>query len=214
MSIRVSRRSRETANQSDGVAPPVRRSRLNYANVTASLALFAALGGTSYAATKMPAKSVGTIQLKSRAVTNAKIAPRAIDGLTVRDGSLSGADIAPGAIDGSKVRDGSLTGADLVGKVPAAVTADRLASVQRVAVPSANDAATAGSFSIKAASASCPAGTFVAGGGAAVSDQNVQAINDSYPSTTNAWTVNVLNVGQAAPAFTVYAICVPAATGS
>jgi len=46
------------------------------------LALFVALGGTSYAAVKLPAKSVGTKQLKAGAVTGAK----------VRDHSLSAAD--------------------------------------------------------------------------------------------------------------------------
>src|SRR4051794_41919583 len=41
----------------------------------ALLALFVALGGTSYAALKLPGNSVGTKQLKSRAVTLAKIDP-------------------------------------------------------------------------------------------------------------------------------------------
>lgn len=51
---------------------------LTYANVVGTLALFIALGGVSYAAVKLPAKSVGTKQLKTGAVTSAK----------VRDGSL------------------------------------------------------------------------------------------------------------------------------
>jgi hypothetical protein len=38
------------------------------------LALFIALGGTSYAAAKLPRNSVGTTQLKSGAVTEAKLA--------------------------------------------------------------------------------------------------------------------------------------------
>lgn len=44
----------------------------------ALLALFVALGGTSYAAIKLPAKSVGTRQLKNKAVTPAKLSPTAI----------------------------------------------------------------------------------------------------------------------------------------
>ena len=39
------------------------------------LALFIALGGTSYAAAKLPRNSVGTPQIKSAAVTKAKLAP-------------------------------------------------------------------------------------------------------------------------------------------
>lgn len=49
-------------------------SRLTYANVTVTIALFVALGGTSYAAFSLPAGSVGTKQLKNGAVTRAKLA--------------------------------------------------------------------------------------------------------------------------------------------
>jgi hypothetical protein len=54
------------------------RSRLKYANVVATLALFVALGGASYAATRLAANSVGTRQLafplglKSREVAQTK----------------------------------------------------------------------------------------------------------------------------------------------
>jgi len=48
----------------------------------AMLALFIALGGTSYAAVKLPANSVGSKQLKTNAVTGAK----------VKNGSLATAD--------------------------------------------------------------------------------------------------------------------------
>lgn len=48
--------------------------RLTYSNVVASVALFVALGGVSYAAIKIPAHSVGARQLKSRAVTLGKLA--------------------------------------------------------------------------------------------------------------------------------------------
>ena len=40
------------------------RARLTYANVTATLALFVALGGSSYAALKLPPNSVGSEQVK------------------------------------------------------------------------------------------------------------------------------------------------------
>ena len=44
------------------------RQKLSYANVTATLALFIALGGTSYAALTLPRNSVGSKQIRSRAV--------------------------------------------------------------------------------------------------------------------------------------------------
>jgi hypothetical protein len=50
------------------------RSRLTYANVVATLALFIALGGGAYAAFKLPAGSVGSNQLKDKAVTPPKLA--------------------------------------------------------------------------------------------------------------------------------------------
>lgn len=68
---------------------PARRTRrLSYANVMSSLALFIALGGVSWAAATLPAKSVGKRQLKDNAVTGAKVA----------NGSLRAADFARGEL--------------------------------------------------------------------------------------------------------------------
>ncbi|MGZ3640376.1 MAG: hypothetical protein ACXVCX_21290, partial [Ktedonobacterales bacterium] len=47
-------------------------------NAVAYVALFVALGGTSYAAINLPAASVGTRQLKNRAVTAAKLNPTSV----------------------------------------------------------------------------------------------------------------------------------------
>lgn len=52
--------------------------RLTYANVMATIAVFIALGGTSYAVSKLPRNSVGAAQLRSGAVTSEKIKDRAI----------------------------------------------------------------------------------------------------------------------------------------
>jgi hypothetical protein len=49
------------------------RPRLTYANVIASLALFLALAGGSYAALQIPRNSVGTKQLKRNAVTSPQV---------------------------------------------------------------------------------------------------------------------------------------------
>lgn len=64
--------------------------RLRFADVVALAALFIALGGVSYAAIAVPAKSVGTKQLKGNAVTSAK----------VRNGSLLTRDFKGGQLDG------------------------------------------------------------------------------------------------------------------
>ena len=49
------------------------RTRLTFANLVACLALFVALGGASYAATRLPKDSVGSTQLMKNAVTAAKL---------------------------------------------------------------------------------------------------------------------------------------------
>lgn len=64
------------------------RAGLNYANVVGTLALFIALGGVSYAAVKLPARSVGSKELKTGAVTSAK----------VRNGSLRKKDFKKGQL--------------------------------------------------------------------------------------------------------------------
>jgi hypothetical protein len=53
------------------------RGKLTYANVMVTLLLFVVLGGGAYAASALPANSVGTLQIKKRAVTLSKIAPGA-----------------------------------------------------------------------------------------------------------------------------------------
>ena len=63
------------------------------AMVVAVIALIVALTGTAWAALVLPKNSVGTRQLKAKAVTTGKIANNAVNGAKVLNGSLSGADI-------------------------------------------------------------------------------------------------------------------------
>lgn len=51
----------------------MRRPHLTYANAVSSLALFVALGGTSYAALKLPKNSVGPAQIRAGAVSSSEI---------------------------------------------------------------------------------------------------------------------------------------------
>jgi hypothetical protein len=61
------------------MTPPRRlRGRPSYANVTASLALFIALGGTGYAAVTLPRNSVGSAQIRRNAVQSSDIRNRTI----------------------------------------------------------------------------------------------------------------------------------------
>src|SRR4051812_369319 len=58
--------------------PSWMRRRLTYANVIATVALFLALNVGAYAAIKIPANSIGSAQLKNKAVTPKKVSPSAI----------------------------------------------------------------------------------------------------------------------------------------
>jgi len=62
------------------------RPRLTYANVVASLALFTALGGVSYAATTLPKGSVGTDQIQAEAVRTGKLVDDAVTAVKLAQG--------------------------------------------------------------------------------------------------------------------------------
>jgi len=74
----------------------MRISRPSPAMIVAIIALFAALSGSAYAA--LGKNSVGSRQLKSKAVTTGKIANNAITSVKVAKGSLTGEDINVGAL--------------------------------------------------------------------------------------------------------------------
>lgn len=75
--------------------------RPTYAEVVATLALFIALGGVSYAAIKIPNNSVGAKQLRANAVNSKKVKNRSLLAVDFRKGQLprgaTGAAGAPGA---------------------------------------------------------------------------------------------------------------------
>ena len=125
------------------------RSRLTYANVISTLALFIALTGASaYAANQLAPKSVGQKQLRPGAVTadklrkNAVTAPK-IKELAVKEGKLANGSVSalkmapnavastsltPSAVTNEKLAGDSVTGEKVVegtlSKVPSAASAD------------------------------------------------------------------------------------------
>jgi len=108
------------------------RSRLTYANVMATVAVFIALGGTGYAAIHLPRNSVGRSQLRTHAVSNSKLAVGAVTASRVRSNTLGGAQINEGTL-------GTVPSALAAGAAQNAANADRLNGVSaaqlRVACP-------------------------------------------------------------------------------
>ena len=72
--------------------------KLTYANVVATIALFGVLGGGAYAAFRVPPNSVGSRQLKAKAVTGGKIANGTISGGKLEPETITGANIKMSAL--------------------------------------------------------------------------------------------------------------------
>jgi hypothetical protein len=107
------------------------RKRLSYANVMATIAVFAALGGSAYAAIQLPKNSVGAKQLKNGAVTTAKVKNGAITGQKIKLSTLG--TVPSAATAGSAGTAGKASDADALGGKPvsafAASTVVRSATV-------------------------------------------------------------------------------------
>jgi hypothetical protein len=71
------------------------RQRLSYANITATLALFVALGGSSYAALILPRDSVGSKQIRRHAVGRSELRHGSVNSDKITNFSLQIADVAP-----------------------------------------------------------------------------------------------------------------------
>jgi len=100
------------------------RSRLSYANVMSTIAVFLVLGGaTAFAAAALAPNSVGPKQLQQEAVTRAKIRSAAVSAAKLADASVTAAKLADGAVDGAKLASGAVDGAKLAN---GAVTAGKI----------------------------------------------------------------------------------------
>jgi hypothetical protein len=64
------------------------RSHLTFANVVASIALFIAIGGTSYAAITLPRDSVGARQIRSGAVASPELRKGAVTSRAIRNDAV------------------------------------------------------------------------------------------------------------------------------
>jgi hypothetical protein len=80
------------------------RSRLTYANVASSVALFLAVSG----GTAVAAATIGTNQIQRGAVTSSRLANNAVTGSKIRSGSITSTDIKNGSLQTSDFANGAL----------------------------------------------------------------------------------------------------------
>jgi hypothetical protein len=160
-----------------------------FSNVIAVVALFLALGGSVYAAAK-------------------------INGKQIKPKSIPGNRIKPATLTGKQVKAQSLTGKQIVGSSLTGVNASSLASVQyAVATVPLPETPLGGPGTT--ATATCPPGTKVIGGGATVSNEAEDFINDGAPSSDRTgWTATGFALTEGT-SMTITAICtvVAASTG-
>jgi hypothetical protein len=207
------------------------RRRPSPAMGVAMCALVVALSGTAWAAVSLPAGSVDTRQLRDRAVKTAKLAPGAVTAPKLARGSVGGraldeasvgkiaaaaaADTAQSAAtaDSAKlaIRATSADNAERAGvaaRADSATVAGRLAGVAEV-----SSTVTANNNEITTATAQCPAGQRVTGGGYSFPALNAdELVLESYPAGGTAWRVRVFDdpvIADGSP-LTVYALCVAA----
>jgi hypothetical protein len=175
--------------------------RLTYANITATVALFIALGGTSYAALQLPRNSVGSAQLRSGSVRSSE----------VRDRSLRTADLSVAA---RRALRGQRGPAGPRGPQGPAGTAGAGGGGTAVALAYATAVGTVAAGEVTSTTATCPPGKRVTGGGARVDSASDSSVRESYPNINNtAWTVRVGDdddpkLSPPPATYTVFAVCV------
>ena len=160
-----------------------------FSNVIACVALFVALGGSVYAAAKINGK-----QIKRNSLPGNRLKPR-----TVTAGRLK-----PKTLTGRQVMPKSLTGNQINQKTLDEVSAASLAGLhyQSTTVP------LSAGFPATHASADCPAGTYVVGGGAAMSREEAEVLDSAPTPLRTGWTATGRAWFSNSTTMTVTAICV------
>jgi hypothetical protein len=140
--------------------------RPTYAGVTATLALFVALGGSSYAAVTITSANVRNNSLTGSDVKNESLKSGDID-----NGTVTGSDLKNGSVSSSDIDDASLLGADFkAGELPAGPAGPAgpqgPAGANNVVARRANEVVPDNQFRVVVAS--CLSGEVAVGGGGGV----------------------------------------------
>jgi hypothetical protein len=199
---------------------------LTFSNAIALLALFIALGGSVYAASNkisgtqikpksLPANrlqpnsvtanqikkgTIGEPQLKAGAVSAKQLKANSVTAKQIKAGSISGAQIQSNSLGATQINQSTLTG----------ISAANIHTVQYVTstVTLVPEAATGTS-----ATATCPSGMRVIGGGATLSNKEYGSVLESAPnSERSGWYANGFLFEKVNVSMTVTAICTPVAS--
>jgi hypothetical protein len=142
--------------------------------VIALVALFVALGGTGYAALRLPRNSVGTIQLQNGAVVAAKI----------RNGTIVGSKLRNGAVTAGKI---NTKGLSVPNAVHATTALNALSAAAATSATSATTATSAGTATTALSPGTLASGKTEAGVydvdfvAAAAGDSGAAAISFPFP---------------------------------
>jgi hypothetical protein len=188
---------------------------LTYANVMATVALFVALGGSSYAALRIGRNSIRAREIAPNAVHRSELANRSVGTGEIVNGTLLAEDfrISPRGVKGPKGDRGPTGPAGPRGVVGPQGTVNAVIRVGSMLNTAPGESGTV--------QADCQSGERAVGGGAAPLDPSFASdasIMSSVPSPTIAgsaptsWLVGVKNTavsGGPNVTFESYAVCVP-----
>jgi hypothetical protein len=108
------------------------RPRLTFANVMSCVALFVALGGTSYAAL-----TIGSGQIKNHSIQGVDVAQNSITGENIKQRSLKEGDIGSGQVDARIIKNGAIEEQKIaLGAVGSGAIKDHSIEAQKVALGS------------------------------------------------------------------------------
>jgi hypothetical protein len=173
-------------------------SRLGYANVMATVAVFIALGGASYAAVRLPRNSVGARQLKKEAVTPAKLSKKARATLIGPAGPVG--PVGAQGPQGPQGRQGPQGEQGTQG--PPGI--DNYQVVTGTAVESSG-----GGINLASAFVFCPEGTSALGGGFTTGGNETPSARTDHPvsGSSSGWFVQTTSTTVAKYTMTPYVIC-------
>lgn len=144
------------------------RSHLSFANSISLIALFVALGGTSFAAVALTKNSVGAKQIKKNAVTASEIKRNAVAASELRSNAVASGDIADNGVGGADLSDNSVGSGEVInGSLLAADLAPGVLDVNpQITTQFTQHPADLGDGVEVSIDAFCPEGQMAIGGGA------------------------------------------------